>query len=105
MKIKIKKSIGGEGYQFEIDKDDPKKALFLAGSIASMPESCGECGGNNLTLDANIARTDDGTYEYVKVRCKDCGAQSTMGEYKQEKGIFWKEFEKFQGDSQQTPSQ
>lgn len=96
MKIKLNKQVGDTSLQFEIKEGNVKNAMFLAGGIANIPTECGECGSTNVSLSSNVGENEEGSFEYVKVRCKECGATSTMGSYQKQNGIFWKQFEKYQ---------
>lgn len=90
MKIQITKKIGDTTAQFVIEEPKDVDALFQAGCVASMPTICSECGSSEVELSGNKA---DG-YTFVKVHCKSCNANSTMGQYK-DGGFFWKKFERF----------
>jgi len=91
MKIKINKKIGNSTIQFEIEEPKDVEALALAGMIASAPSQCSLCKSQNVTLSGKKAKG----YTFVEIKCEDCSASSSMGQYK-EGGIFWKSFEKFQ---------
>ena len=93
-KISVNKKIGKSNFTFWVDDEDFREALAEASFYAGTPDKCGLCGEDNVTLDSN--RTQEG-YLYVKVRClnPDCKAASTLGVYKDNKGGFWKQFEKY----------
>lgn len=91
MKIKINKTIKNTAIQFEIDNPKIKDALFLAGSLASMPSECKLCGSSDVMLSSNKAKE----YMFVKIICSKCGARSQMGEYKDGSGFYWKDWEKY----------
>lgn len=94
-KISITKKVGKSNFTFWVDEEDFREALAAASFYAGTPDKCGICGNEEVTLDSN--RTTEG-YLYVKVRCLDekCKATSTLGIYKDNKGGFWKKFEKYQ---------
>jgi hypothetical protein len=100
-KISIKKKVGKTEFTFwvDVEGDDARESLAAAALYANMPEECGVCGKDNVTLESN--RTQEG-YLYVKVRCLEegCRATSTLGIYKEGKGGFWKKFEKYEPDAE-----
>jgi len=94
-KISVSKKIGKSTIQVIGDSAETMKEILAQGAaIATMPDTCTVCGGEDVTLDSN--RTSEG-YLYVKVRCLNlkCNSQATAGEYKDGSGIFWKAFEKY----------
>ena len=91
MKIKIQKRLGTTTLQFEIDEPKEVEALAKAGMLASAPEICGLCKSQNITLLGKKAKG----YTFVEVKCLECGASSSLGQYK-EGGIFWKQWLKYQ---------
>ena len=90
MKVNITKKFGDTSLQFQVEEPKDVDALFQAGCIASMPTVCSECGSEDVELTGKKAEG----YTFVKVSCKKCFAQSSMGQYK-EGGFFWKKFEKY----------
>lgn len=57
------------------------------------------CYSQRIVWESNKAKTDDGTFTYIKRRCLACGATSTMGEYK-EGGFYWKGWEIYKKSNQ-----
>ena len=94
-KISIAKKVGKSEFTFWVDEEDFREGLAVAAFYAGTPDKCGICGSEDVTLDSN--RTTEG-YLYVKVRCLDekCGGVATLGVYKDNKGGFWKKFEKYE---------
>ena len=97
MFIEIKRKIGDSVFTFKVEEENTIDALFNAGSLASAPTKCELCGKENVGLTGNKAKG----YTFVKIVCKDCGAVSQLGQYK-EGGIFWKKFEKYQPTGEQS---
>lgn len=93
MNVNIKKRLGKSVASFTFEEGKLKDALYTAAGITSIPEVCGNCHKGNLQLQSNKADKDGKTYKYVKVRCMDCSATSTMGENLDGVNIFWKKFE------------
>ena len=92
MKINITKKIGKATLTFQVEGEKEIDALFKASGFTTIPEVCGLCHSEEVSLDGNKA---DG-YLFVKVKCLKCGARSQMGQLKDGSGIFWKPFEKFE---------
>ena len=92
MTIKINKKIGSNTVLFEIEEEDMKKVLGIV-SLLTATDYCGLCKKTNIIYDHNVAQTDDGAYLYIKRKCISCSATSTLGEYKQKMGYFWKKWE------------
>jgi len=97
MIVKINKKIGNTTLQFEVEGGDSVEALYNTSSFTTMPESCGLCHSSNLVLDGMKAKTKEGkVVTYVKIKCLDCGASSTAGVRMDDRGLFWKPFEKYE---------
>ena len=94
MNFTVKKKIGKSELIVNFDAAKTKEGLANAAFFATTPDKCGICGSDNITLDHNT--TEEG-YLYVKIRClnPECRATSTLGTYKDDKGYFWKKFEKY----------
>ena len=91
-KVSITKKVGKSEFTFWVDNEDFREALAAASFYANTPDKCSLCESENVTLDSN--RTQEG-YLYVKVRCLECRGAATLGVYKDNKGGFWKQFEKY----------
>jgi hypothetical protein len=105
MEININKKIGSNVLQIKIDEKDTKEALsqaifFTERDICLFEKADGKrCYSENVIWETNKAKTDNGTFTYIKRRCLACGATSTAGEYK-DGGFFWKKWELFKKDNQ-----
>jgi hypothetical protein len=105
MEISINKKIDNNLLQIKIEERDDKEALaraifFLEKDVCLFQKSDGtRCYSDNIVWETNKAKTDNGTFTYIKRRCLKCGATSTAGEYK-EGGFFWKNWEQFKKDNQ-----
>lgn len=92
MKIIIEKNIGKSKLSVEVEGEKDIDALVKASTITSMPDHCTLCKSDQgVELVANKAES----FTFIKVRCQNpkCRATSTMGQYKDNSGGFWKEFE------------
>lgn len=108
MNIKINKKISNASIQIEIDEKEEKDAMakmtFWTTDDVCLHEQSGKrCYSKSIVWDSNKAKTENGTFTYIKRRCLTCGATSTMGEYK-EGGFFWKPWEIFRKDNQVSES-
>lgn len=97
MKVKITKQIGKSMLVFEVEGDKELDTLTRASTFTTMPDTCTMCNSENVELSANKADK----YSFVKVKCMDCGAASTMGLYQDNSGAFWKKFEKYVASAQE----
>lgn len=89
MKITLQKKIGETTFIFTIENENDFKALFFAGGLASAPIKCGKCQSENIHLTSNKAKE----YTYVKIKCRDCDATNTLGQYKDGDGFYWRGWE------------
>ena len=89
MKIIIEKNIGKSKLSVEVEGEKDIDALVKASTITSMPDHCTLCKSDQgVELVANKAES----FTFIKVRCQNpkCRATSTMGQYKDNSGGFWK---------------
>ena len=101
MIVEVTKKYGATAQvKLSVDNTTPKDGLALL-SFLLQPDYCGKCKSTKITLDSNVANTDDGQFVYLKRKCLNpqCKAQSTLGENKGGKGYFWKEWEIYQAGS------
>lgn len=96
MEISIKRKFQGGVMDVKIDEKEDKEAIAKA-TFFMKPDYCGKCKKTNIIWESNKAKTDDGTFTYIKRKCLNCGATSTAGEYK-EGGFFWKNWEIYEGN-------
>lgn len=92
MKALIEKTIGKSKLTFEVEGAKELDMLTRVSGFTAMPDVCSLCKSTDVELISNKADT----YSFVKVKCNKCTATSTMGQYKDESGVFWKEFEIYQ---------
>lgn len=86
--------IGGQSFTFEVEDQDEMASLVNSITLASPRRTCNVCGSDGLDDKQLLAyRTKEG-YRYVKVQCS-CGARSTLGQYRDGDGFFWKEYEEY----------
>lgn len=80
----------GNNLRFEIEGDNEKALMYKAISLANPPKKCDVCGKTEgFYFSANMDKEDN---VYVKCNCP-CGASSSLGTNKGDKGYFWKRFE------------
>lgn len=82
----------GYGITVEITESDDKMALFKAINLTG--NWCHECQAVKDGFRYITNKTDDDIL-YIKRVC-NCGAVSTLGTYRGDKGHFWKKFEKYE---------
>ena len=91
MNIKVTKSIGNNVIELTSTEPEFKKAMSEVVPF-TQPDVCDLCKKEEIYFDTNKANTEKGQFIYIKRRCKNCGGQSTLGEYKGG-GYFWKAWE------------
>jgi len=92
MILKVKKQIGNDVLEVEIDERDEKEALARAVFFLE-PDYCHVCKGRAVKWGAHKSKDDKGqTFTYIDRTCLGCFARSTAGSY-QTGGLFWKKFE------------
>jgi len=101
MKITITKLVGRDTYAFQLDNEKDLDALAQAGFLASMPDKC-TCGGE-VVLSSNKATSDKGTFTFVYMLCRKCGAKAQLGQYKAG-GFYWKKFERYIPGDEDLPT-
>ena len=91
MKVKITKRIGKANLEVDIEGANETETLVRTSGITTMPDKCGLCKNEDVMLTSNKAQEK---YTYIKIRCLnvECGATSTMGEYQDKSGVYWKAF-------------
>jgi hypothetical protein len=90
MKVTISKKIGKSTLQFQVEGEKEKDSLAKASYFTTIPDVCGNCQSENISLDSN--RTEE--FLFIKIKCLDCNFRSNMGELKAG-GIFWKQWEEY----------
>ena len=97
MIIKTKFRIGAVEYEIQLDEAKEMDCLHKSIVLSNAPRFCPLCKNNQFfALESNIATTDEGSFTYVNVVCrqKDCYAKAKLGQYKAG-GYFWHKFEKY----------
>ena len=84
----------GTSYKFVIDKGTDKEVLHHTAVLGNPPRYCKLC-KNDKFFKLNSNKDKEGNI-YVNVRCKKCGADAKLGEYKVG-GYFWHDFKKWEG--------
>lgn len=94
MKARAKFKLGNVWFEFESDATDLKEQILQLNDIKPRGK-CDVC-GNFQDFYFYTNKTDEG-YTYVKVVCavEDCKASSTLGTLKDNKGYYWRKFEKY----------
>lgn len=91
IKANVTKRIGKSNLTFQVEGEEEIDALVAAGGFTSMPDVCELCKSEEVELEASKAKE----FTFIKIRCLNpkCGATSTMGQFKDGHGVFWKDFE------------
>lgn len=91
IKTNISKKIGKSSLTFQVEGEDEVSTLLKASGFTSMPDVCGLCSSEEVFLNGTKAKG----FTYIKIVCLNpkCGATSTLGQYRDGDGVFWKNFE------------
>lgn len=114
MIIKSKTKIGAVEYDMEFEEKDEMTALHHAITLSNPPRYCnapgdnpkGQCGNSQFfEMDARqvASKKDNGTYIYISIRCKKCGAKATLGQHASGGLYFWKQFERYEKSESEEP--
>ncbi len=102
MIVKVNVKVGGADYEYTIDEREEMEALHKAIVLGNPKTYCPFCKStDNTQMDTNKATSKDpknpGTFTYVNVWCRKCGAKSNLGQYKAG-GYYWKAFEQYNSE-------
>lgn len=106
MKAKAKYTLGSIEFEFESEATDLKEQIFQLMDLQPR-RKCDVCGNTQyfgLFKNEAESKKDKKMYKYIKVVCtakvegqeKPCYAQSTLGTLTDNKGYFWRKFERFE---------
>ena len=88
MKMLIGKTIGKRVYKFEVEGENLFECVMQSQRLGfNDVYKCGMCESEKLYLSAYI--TKEGSYEYTKIVCANCGGSITFGQTKKDKNCFF----------------
>jgi hypothetical protein len=80
----------GSNCSIQLDADNPVDLIKAASQFTQLPSKCGHCESLDLSFMHRTAGNSD-EYDYLHLKCGDCGAQCDIGQKKVPKGdIFFK---------------
>ncbi len=86
--VKIQKKVGNNLLEATFEGEKTKELLFKAAPF--LAEDVCKCGSVEIEYQSKRAKD----FEFVYRKCKKCGHESQLGEFKGEsKACFWKEWE------------
>lgn len=89
MSIKANIKVGG-GCTISLEAETPVEIIKAASQFSQLPKKCGQCGSHSLEFSHRTAG-DSGQYDYLHLKCSDCGATCDIGQTQVPKGnIFYK---------------
>jgi hypothetical protein len=89
MSIKANIKIGS-GCTVQLDASNPVDLIKGVSQFSQLPTKCGHCESANLGFMHRTAGDAD-EYDYLHLKCNECGAQCDIGQKKAPKGdIFFK---------------
>lgn len=80
----------GTSCTINAEGETPVDLIKAVSQFAQLPKQCGHCGSANLSLTHRTAGQSD-EYDYLQLKCMDCGARGDIGQSKSPKGgIFFR---------------
>ena len=81
-----------------LDAENPVDLIKKAAQFTQLPTKCGHCSSRDLSFMHRTAGDAD-EYDYLHLKCDDCGAQCDLGQKKAPKGdVFFKHNPKDRAD-------
>jgi hypothetical protein len=88
MDLRVIRQVGTARLECTIAERDEKTALLKAVFFLE-PDECGHCHKTRIVWTGRRASKGGQSFAFIARRCRDCGRESTMGEY-QAGGFYWK---------------
>jgi hypothetical protein len=80
----------GKACNISLEAADPVSLIKAVSQFTQLPSKCGHCESNNLALHHRVAG-DKGQYDYLHIKCGDCGATGDIGQNETPKGnVFFR---------------
>ena len=80
----------GKGCNISLEASNPVELIKAASQFSQLPSQCGHCKSENLGF-MHRQTGDKGQYDYLHIKCQDCGAQADLGQSETIKGnVFFK---------------
>ena len=80
----------GKACNISLEAADPVSLIKAVSQFTQLPSKCGHCKSDNLQL-MHRASGDKSQYDYLHMKCGDCGAQGDIGQNETPKGnVFFK---------------
>lgn len=70
----------------QIEAEGMKPLFMASGFFAQIPQKCGHCGSDDLTLNG----TKNQSFEFYGVLCRGCNHELKFGQRKEDGGLFLK---------------
>lgn len=88
----------GSNCNIQVEGESPVELIKSVSQFSQLPTKCGHCDSTNLSLSHRTAGNAD-EYDYLSLKCMDCGATGDIGQTKNPKGgIFFKHKPKDKND-------
>lgn len=89
MKARVRKEFHETVIDFEVEANGLKDCLEKVALVSATPTVCGNCSEKDVSVQAQRNKE----YLFIKVKCHSCKWESQLGERKDGKGFWWKEWE------------
>lgn len=93
MKFQLTKKLGSAQVTISGEADAQMELFKAASFFSEIPDVCGN--GSCRSTDMRFLYRQPKGYEYASILCRVCGHELTFGVYKENKGLFAKEWRKY----------
>jgi len=83
--LEVTRLIGDSNVKYVANGKDLKEEILMCSWLLQAPTTCGACGAVDISLQGRSAKD----FLFAEFRCNKCGAKTTMGEYKNPKGVLF----------------
>ena len=83
--LEVSRLVGDTQIKYQANGKDLKEEILMCSWLLQAPTVCGACGAVDIQLQGRSAKD----FIFAEFRCNKCGAKTTMGEYKNPKGVLF----------------
>jgi len=99
--LEVSRLIGDAQVKYVANGSDLKEEIMMCSWLLQAPQRCGNCDSPDIGLQGHMAKE----FTFAEFRCNKCGAKTTMGEYKNPKGVLFVKNKKENWQVWQEPTQ
>jgi len=83
--LEVSRLVGDTQIKYQANGKDLKEEILMCSWLLQAPTVCGNCDAVDIQLQGRSAKD----FIFAEFRCNKCGAKTTMGEYKNPKGVLF----------------